>query len=262
MGYAFASRVPLVERPFKCDQCVQSFNRNHDLKRHKRIHLSVKPFGCEKCGKTFSRKDALRRHWMVRGCRGEEGATAPITPSYPLNNPPALSPSSPPTSAKGEKDVKPDNNSYSNPMSFAHPQAPPPLTSLPTRQSSDPASQIILTPVDPAGRSGPNSGDDSAVIDPALSSLDSGRPNSTNDTGDYFDVMRNKDLPDSANSSFSRFASSPKDVRHHPYSRPLPSPHGGPLGYTATHLLPPIAGDDMNKDGGWNRPPSYYPTAQ
>lgn len=52
MGFAFASRVPLTERPFKCDQCVQSFNRNHDLKRHKRIHLSVKPFHCDKCGKT------------------------------------------------------------------------------------------------------------------------------------------------------------------------------------------------------------------
>ena len=43
--------TPLSERPFKCDECVQSFNRNHDLKRHKRIHLDVKPFACEKCGK-------------------------------------------------------------------------------------------------------------------------------------------------------------------------------------------------------------------
>lgn len=69
LGYSFANRLPLVDRPFKCDECVQSFvslsfcyghnlmltmvqNRNHDLKRHKRIHLSVKPFGCDKCGKT------------------------------------------------------------------------------------------------------------------------------------------------------------------------------------------------------------------
>lgn len=29
-------------RPFKCTECSQGFNRNHDLKRHKRIHLSVK----------------------------------------------------------------------------------------------------------------------------------------------------------------------------------------------------------------------------
>lgn len=51
---------PHNERPFKCDLCPQSFNRNHDLKRHKRIHLSVKPFPCNHCEKSFSRKDALK----------------------------------------------------------------------------------------------------------------------------------------------------------------------------------------------------------
>lgn len=49
-----------AERPFKCDECPQSFNRNHDLKRHKRIHLAVKPFPCQHCDKSFSRKDALK----------------------------------------------------------------------------------------------------------------------------------------------------------------------------------------------------------
>jgi hypothetical protein len=53
---------PPPERPFKCDQCPQSFNRNHDLKRHKRIHVSVKPFPCGHCEKSFSRKDALKVH--------------------------------------------------------------------------------------------------------------------------------------------------------------------------------------------------------
>jgi uncharacterized Zn-finger protein len=48
------------DRPFKCDQCPQSFNRNHDLKRHKRIHLAVKPFPCGHCEKSFSRKDASK----------------------------------------------------------------------------------------------------------------------------------------------------------------------------------------------------------
>ncbi|KAL1891758.1 transcriptional regulator of sulfur amino acid metabolism [Sporothrix stenoceras] len=56
------------ERPFKCDVCPQSFNRNHDLKRHKRIHLAVKPFPCNYCDKSFSRKDALKRHRLVKGC--------------------------------------------------------------------------------------------------------------------------------------------------------------------------------------------------
>lgn len=81
------------DRPFKCDQCPQSFNRNHDLKRHKRIHLAVKPFPCDYCDKSFSRKDALKvrplwepenghaltiqqRHVLVKGCgkRGEEAS--------------------------------------------------------------------------------------------------------------------------------------------------------------------------------------------
>ncbi|CAF9914451.1 MAG: hypothetical protein GOMPHAMPRED_008164 [Gomphillus americanus] len=59
---------PPLDRPFKCDQCPQSFNRNHDLKRHKRIHLAVKPFPCKFCDKSFSRKDALKRHILVKGC--------------------------------------------------------------------------------------------------------------------------------------------------------------------------------------------------
>jgi len=66
---------PVNDRPFKCDQCPQSFNRNHDLKRHKRIHLAVKPFPCGHCEKSFSRKDALKRHILVKGC-GKAAAAA------------------------------------------------------------------------------------------------------------------------------------------------------------------------------------------
>jgi uncharacterized Zn-finger protein len=50
----------LSKRPFQCDVCPQSFNRNHDLKRHKRTHLAVKPFHCSYCEKSFSRRDALK----------------------------------------------------------------------------------------------------------------------------------------------------------------------------------------------------------
>lgn len=65
MGHLYAGHHPQQQnntndRPFKCDQCPQSFNRNHDLKRHKRIHLAVKPFPCGHCDKSFSRKDALK----------------------------------------------------------------------------------------------------------------------------------------------------------------------------------------------------------
>lgn len=58
--YGPGSHQQQQERPFSCDQCTQSFNRNHDLKRHKRIHLAVKPFPCSSCDKSFSRKDALK----------------------------------------------------------------------------------------------------------------------------------------------------------------------------------------------------------
>ncbi|KAI2639334.1 hypothetical protein GGS21DRAFT_424949 [Xylaria nigripes] len=64
------------DRPYRCDICPQSFNRNHDLKRHKRIHLAVKPFPCKHCDKAFSRKDALKRHRLVKGC-GTNGKTSP-----------------------------------------------------------------------------------------------------------------------------------------------------------------------------------------
>lgn len=48
------------DRPFKCDICTQCFSRNHDLKRHRRIHSATKPFPCPHCDKCFSRKDALK----------------------------------------------------------------------------------------------------------------------------------------------------------------------------------------------------------
>ncbi|PGH04201.1 hypothetical protein AJ79_07179 [Helicocarpus griseus UAMH5409] len=59
------------DRPYRCNECAQSFRRNHDLKRHTRIHLAVKPFPCQFCDKSFSRKDALKRHRLVKGCDKE-----------------------------------------------------------------------------------------------------------------------------------------------------------------------------------------------
>ncbi|KAH8662258.1 hypothetical protein BX600DRAFT_315859 [Xylariales sp. PMI_506] len=74
--YSHGQPNPQQDRPFKCDICPQSFNRNHDLKRHKRIHLAVKPFPCQHCDKSFSRKDALKRHRLVKGC-GSNGKPSP-----------------------------------------------------------------------------------------------------------------------------------------------------------------------------------------
>lgn len=74
-GHHGSHSAPQQDRPFKCDQCPQSFNRNHDLKRHRRIHLAVKPFPCPHCDKSFSRKDALKRHVLVKGC-GSTGSSS------------------------------------------------------------------------------------------------------------------------------------------------------------------------------------------
>lgn len=185
-AYAFAHRLPLTDRPFKCDECVQSFNRNHDLKRHKRIHLSVKPFGCDKCGKTFSRKDALRRHWLVKGCRGEEGATAPITPIFPLNgsSTPALTPPTPPVIAKpAEYHPHHPNSSAQSippPLSFQHPGAPQPLEHLP-RQPSD-QSSLLVTPQDTGRDSAGVAPMDEPMLDPSLHAAQRSSGGS-----DYFD---------------------------------------------------------------------------
>lgn len=65
MGHPPHQQQAANDRPFKCDQCPQSFNRNHDLKRHKRIHLAVKPFPCNHCDKSFSRKDALKVSFLA-----------------------------------------------------------------------------------------------------------------------------------------------------------------------------------------------------
>lgn len=73
---------PTNDRPFKCDQCPQSFNRNHDLKRHKRIHLSVKPFPCTHCEKSFSRKDALKVRYSSPGLKSTYILT-PLTATHP-----------------------------------------------------------------------------------------------------------------------------------------------------------------------------------
>ncbi|KAK7039770.1 hypothetical protein R3P38DRAFT_2514509 [Favolaschia claudopus] len=50
-------------RPYACDACPLSFERHHDLKRHRLTHAGERPYVCNGgCDKTFTRKDALKRH--------------------------------------------------------------------------------------------------------------------------------------------------------------------------------------------------------
>lgn len=63
---------PHSKRPFKCNECTQAFNRNHDLKRHQRIHLVIKSFACGDYEKRFSRTDALKVSWENRETRSPQ----------------------------------------------------------------------------------------------------------------------------------------------------------------------------------------------
>lgn len=56
-------------KQFHCTECPLSFRRNHDLKRHVKIHLPVRPYTYELCAKSFNRKDALRRHVLSNACK-------------------------------------------------------------------------------------------------------------------------------------------------------------------------------------------------
>ena len=62
-----------ISKQFQCSQCPLSFRRNHDLKRHVKIHLPVRPYTCEQCSKAFNRKDALRRHVISKACKMASG---------------------------------------------------------------------------------------------------------------------------------------------------------------------------------------------
>ncbi|KAJ3268639.1 hypothetical protein HDV01_002514 [Terramyces sp. JEL0728] len=66
---------PKEKNPFKpyfCEHCPSTFSRNHDLKRHLRIHLGVRPYTCNTCSKSFTRMDALHRHESVSACKPKE----------------------------------------------------------------------------------------------------------------------------------------------------------------------------------------------
>ncbi|PFH49744.1 hypothetical protein AMATHDRAFT_146972 [Amanita thiersii Skay4041] len=62
-------RLHAVHRPFRCNFCPASFARNHDLKRHVKLHGN-KAWKCGGCLKVFSRRDAIKRHKNGSKARG------------------------------------------------------------------------------------------------------------------------------------------------------------------------------------------------
>ena len=74
---AHATRVHAAERPYRCTRCPVAFARNHDLKRHERLH-EYKAWQCTVCAKTFSRRDALTRHRNTAAVRHNACATADV----------------------------------------------------------------------------------------------------------------------------------------------------------------------------------------
>jgi hypothetical protein len=74
---AHTTRVHAAERPFRCTRCPAAFARNHDLKRHERLH-EYKAWQCTGCAKAFSRRDALTRHRNAAAGRHSACATADV----------------------------------------------------------------------------------------------------------------------------------------------------------------------------------------
>ncbi|KAL1742196.1 hypothetical protein HDZ31DRAFT_43749 [Schizophyllum fasciatum] len=70
-------RAHFAERPFRCARCPASFARNHDLKRHAKLHDRT-AWKCACCEKIFSRRDALKRHRDVARGRGSGCGAAPV----------------------------------------------------------------------------------------------------------------------------------------------------------------------------------------
>ncbi|RKP32191.1 hypothetical protein METBISCDRAFT_29734 [Metschnikowia bicuspidata] len=60
---------PSGERKYPCEDCLRSFHRSSDLRRHVKQHFKIPANICAQCGKGFARKDALKRHLGTMTCK-------------------------------------------------------------------------------------------------------------------------------------------------------------------------------------------------
>jgi hypothetical protein len=141
-------------------------------------------------------------------------------PLFPINaQPPALSPPSPP----GNSSPTEQTPFTTGPLSFSHPSAPPPLSTLPPRQHNESTTSLLVTPheIPPASA-------------PAIISLDEAQPitqrTSQSSTGSYFEAAQNQNMGPRASmmeksqssgshaSPYSRYPASANQYRQSPGS--------------------------------------------
>jgi hypothetical protein len=147
----------------------------------------------------------------------------PPVPLFPINSqPPALSPPTPPVN------VSPTEGTpfTSGPLSFSHPSAPPPLSTLPARQHADSTSSLLVTPNDVTPASAPaivQLDEAQAILPPGMSNRTS---QSSATTESYFDnaqsvIMEKSRSSGSHASPYSRYPASATSALH-PYRRQSP----------------------------------------
>ena len=62
------ARFCLGERPFKCEDCGQTFALNSSLYTHKKLHSNELPHECDGCHKRFRNSGNLKTHRERKLC--------------------------------------------------------------------------------------------------------------------------------------------------------------------------------------------------
>ena len=62
--------VHLVDKPYNCNECYQTFSQSDNLYNHMKVHIREiqtgdKPFHCKECHKTFFQSDNPKRHIRI-----------------------------------------------------------------------------------------------------------------------------------------------------------------------------------------------------